>query len=121
MKNTTLLLTAALAMGACSSQPSMDRPGAPGRPEIPRPEGVEPEGLTEMRDTLSAQRSDARSMDNALNLNATPATQYSDQTFLESIFTPIADAMEFVRGILGGGATATANRAAATAAAQATR
>jgi hypothetical protein len=102
MKHAALLLTIVLAAGACSSTPSTDRPGSPDRPEVPRPEGVEPEGLADMRDTIGEQRAEARTQDNALNVHSTSATQYSDQTFFESIFTPVADAMHWVRTIFFG-------------------
>jgi len=102
MKHAALLLTIVLAAGACSSTPSTDRPGSPDRPEVPRPEGVEPEGLADMRDTIGAQRAEARAEDNALNIHPTSATQYSDQTFLESIFTPVADAMHWFRSFVFG-------------------
>ena len=101
MKYAALLLTLVLA-GACSSTPTTDRPGSPDRPEVPRPEGVEPEGLSDMRDTLGEQRSEAREMDNALNVNRSSASTYSDETFLESMFNPVADAMHWVRTIFFG-------------------
>jgi len=116
MKTAALLLTIVLVLGACSSQPSTDRPGSPDRPEVVRPEGVEPAGLADMRDTLGSQRADARAMDNALNLNSTSASPVSDQTFLESIFSPVANAMHYVRSIVFGEAIGPAG-----ASAQATR
>jgi hypothetical protein len=102
MKTSPLLLTALLVLGACSSTPSTDRPGSPDRPEVPRPEGVEPAGLADMRDTLGAQRADARAMDNALNVNSTSATMPSDQTFLESVFSPVANTMQSIRQFIFG-------------------
>jgi hypothetical protein len=101
MRNAALLLTAALAAGACSSQPTADRPGSPDRPEVMRPEGVEPDGLAEMRDTLGAQRAQAREQDNALNLTPTSATP-ADQSFLESIFSPVGSALKSVRNFIFG-------------------
>jgi hypothetical protein len=105
MKNAALLLTVVLAAGACSSTPSTDRPGSPDRPEVVRPEGVEPAGLAEMRDTLGAQRAEARTEENALNVHSTSATMPSDQTFLESIFSPIANTMQTIRTFIFGGQT----------------
>jgi hypothetical protein len=63
-----LLLTAVLLATGCSSAPTTDRPQVPDRPEVQRPDGVEPEGLADMRDTLGEQRSAARERENALVL-----------------------------------------------------
>lgn len=71
-------LTAALLLGACSSQPATDRAVLPDRPEVHRPEGVEPDGLADIRSQLAAQRGEARERDNALNLRAAPMSQTSD-------------------------------------------
>ena len=61
-----VLLTAVLVAAGCSSAPTTERPQVPDRPEVQRPDGVEPEGLADMRDTLGEQRAAARERENAL-------------------------------------------------------
>jgi hypothetical protein len=69
------LLPTVLLLGACSSQPTTDRAVLPERPEVHRPDGVEPDGLLEMRSALAAQRAEARERDNALNMRAAPMSE----------------------------------------------
>ena len=101
MKNRAVLLSAALlasalCCGACASAPSTERPSVD-RPEIQRADSVEPAGLTEMRNSIGDQRAAARDTTNALSLTPNTLSQHPDQTFLESVFSPMADVMQFIR------------------------
>jgi hypothetical protein len=66
MRRTPYLLPLLLVVAACSSAPTTDRPQVPDRPEVHRPEGVEPDGLSAMRDDIGGQRAAARERENAL-------------------------------------------------------
>lgn len=79
---TPLLLLAA----ACASQPSMDRPSVPDRPVAQRPDGLEPAGLTEVRDSISGQRAEARSRENAMLINRSDlSTNPTGPTWYETV------------------------------------
>lgn len=88
-----LLLLAA----ACSSEPTSDRMVVD-RPEVERP-AVEPEGLTEMRDTLAAQRAETREQENALMLHSDSMSTDPTMPWYESILWPIAELMHFLRNL----------------------
>jgi uncharacterized lipoprotein YmbA len=60
------IVLSVLLLAACSSAPTADRQELPDRPEVPRPEGVEPEGLADMRESLADQRAAAREHENAV-------------------------------------------------------
>lgn len=60
---TPLLLLAVVACGSDGPQ----RSHVPDRPQVQRPDGLEPDGVVEMRETLAGQRADSRAaMDAAL-------------------------------------------------------
>lgn len=80
---------------ACSSQPEMDRPAVPDRPEVQRPEGVEPEGLAEMRDSLSEQRTEARARENATIITPNAMGTHPTTPWYESTLNTMADALRF--------------------------
>ena len=61
-----ILPTAVLLLAGCASAPTTDRPQVPDRPEVQRPDGVEPDGLATMRDSIGEQRAAARERENAL-------------------------------------------------------
>lgn len=98
MRRTLPLAAILLVATACASAPSTERPYVPGRPEVPRPEGIESEGLAEVRDSLAAQRTEAREMENVLNFSPTELDALGGPTWYESaIFQPITSVLEFLK------------------------
>lgn len=84
-----------LVVSACASAPSTERSYVPDRPEVPRPEGIESEGLTEVRDSLGEQRSEARELENALNITPTELASALAPTWYETAFSPITSVLGF--------------------------
>jgi hypothetical protein len=82
-----LVAAVAAATSACSSQPTADRPPSPSRPEVQRPDGVEPDGLAEVRDALSAQRAEARELDNTLHLEPNTVSMDPSPGWVETVLT----------------------------------
>jgi hypothetical protein len=94
-----LLLTAVLAAAGCSSAPTTDRPAVPDRPEVQRPDGVEPEGLADMRDSLGEQRAAARERENALVVKPNALQQTSeDATWYENAYSWIGNSVGQIAG-----------------------
>ena len=89
-------LSAALAAG-CSSAPSMDRPQVPNRPEVQRPDGVEPSGLAGIRDSIGEQRAAARERENALNVTPNTLSTTSTTPWYETALWPFAEVLHFLR------------------------
>lgn len=56
-----LLLGVAVGAPGCASE-GPTRPELPDRPTVERPEGLIPEGVTEMREGLTARRSESRDL-----------------------------------------------------------
>jgi hypothetical protein len=98
-----LFLLSCLFLAACSSAPTTDRATLPDRPEVHRPEGAEPEGLAEMRETIAAQRAEARERDNALNFRATPMSQTPNTPWYEDAFEFLGGAVRWAAGVATGG------------------
>jgi hypothetical protein len=90
-----LVVPVVLAAAACSSQPEMDRPSVPDRPEVARPEGVEPEGLSEMRDTLSSQRAEARERENATIISPNSLSTHPTTPWYDSVLGTVESALRF--------------------------
>lgn len=95
MRVATFLLPLALWTAACSSQPEMDRPAVPDRPEVQRPEGVEPEGLAEVRDSLAEQRAEARERENATLITPNEMGTHPTTPWYASVLNPVFDALRF--------------------------
>src|SRR5688572_23614021 len=95
MKNPRLACL--LLLGACASDPTMERSTVPDRPEVQRPEGLEPEGLAEVRNTLAAQRMEARERENTLTLQPNALSTTTETPWYESVFGPFADLLEWLR------------------------
>lgn len=85
-----------LVLGACASTPSTERSYVPGRPEVPRPEGVEPDGLVEVRDSLGEQRSEARELENALSITPTELASGIAPTWYETALSPFTSLLGFL-------------------------
>ena len=98
MRASVLLPVVLAAATACSSQPEMDRPAVPDRPEVQRPEGVEPEGLTEMRDSIGAQRAEARERENATIITPNAMSTHPVTPWYDTVLNTVADAIRFVGG-----------------------
>ncbi len=76
-------------LGACSSQPQAGRPSVPDRPEVQRPDGVEPSGLADIRDELASQRQESRDRENALLLHPDTLTTHPTSTpWYETLLSP---------------------------------
>jgi hypothetical protein len=92
-----LPLAALLALSACSSQPVASRPTLPDRPEVHRPDGMEPEGLADIRDMLAAQRGETRALENATLVQPATLSPHSTTPWYETVFSPFADLLYFLR------------------------
>jgi len=94
-----------LCLAACSSAPTAERQQLPDRPEVQRPDGVEPEGLADMRESLGDQRAAARERENALvmkpNALSTSPTEasWSDEamSWAGGIFSDLVGLLRFLR------------------------
>jgi hypothetical protein len=95
MRRTLPLCAILLLASACASAPSTERPYVPGRPEVPRPEGIESEGLTEVRDAIGEQRSEARELENALNITPTELASGLAPTWYETALSPFTSVLGF--------------------------
>ena len=85
-------------LAACSSQPEMDRPSVPDRPEVQRPEGVEPEGLAEMRDTIASQRAEARELENAAIITPNAMGTHPTTPWYDPVLDTVSDLVMFLAG-----------------------
>lgn len=95
MRASVLLPVVLAAAAACSSQPEMDRPAVPDRPEVQRPEGLEPEGLAEMRDAIGSQRAEARERENATIITPNAMGTHPTTPWYESTLNTVSDALRF--------------------------
>lgn len=93
----TFLCAALLALSACASQPSADRSTVPDLAAAQRPDGVVPDGVTEVRDTLAAQRAETRAQENALNLRPNTLSATPAMPWYESVLSSVADVLQFIR------------------------
>jgi hypothetical protein len=101
MRATALLPVVLAAAAACSSQPEMGRPSVPDRPEVQRPEGIEPEGLAEVRDTLGAQRAEAREMENATLISPNALSTHPTTPWYESVYDTVGNTLGSAMRFLG--------------------
>ncbi len=100
MTRAAALPTLVLLAAACSSAPTTDRPQVPGRPEVQRPDGVEPDGLADIRDTLGEQRSAARERTDALVVHPNELqTTTEDATWLETAYSWVGESIAQVIGL----------------------
>jgi hypothetical protein len=95
MRKTPALAAILLLVSACASAPSTERVYVPGRPEVPRPEGIESEGLTAVRDSIDEQRSTARDLENALNLTPTQLNALGGPAWYETALSPFTSFLGF--------------------------
>lgn len=103
MKTLTLAPTLALVVclglcGACASAPETDRPAVPDRPEVNRPEGLEPEGLADIRSSIGAQRTAARERSNALMMTPNELSTTSTTPWYETALWPVVQVADLIRG-----------------------
>ena len=98
MRAAALLPVVLAVAAACSSQPEMDRPAVPDRPEVQRPEGLEPEGLAEMRDAIGAQRAEARERENATIITPNAMGTHPVNPWYDSVLDTVSDAVMFLAG-----------------------
>ena len=99
MKTTALTLVACLGLcTACASSPETDRPIVPDRPEVNRPEGVEPEGLADIRSSIGEQRAAARERENALVLTPNELSTTSMTPWYETALWPVVQIADLIRG-----------------------
>lgn len=100
MTRAAALPTLLLLVAACSSAPTTERPSVPGRPEVQRPDGVEPDGLAEIRDTLGEQRSAARERTDALVVKPNDLSQTNDDaSWLETAYSWVGESIAQVVGL----------------------
>jgi hypothetical protein len=95
MRGAASLLVVLVSAAACSSQPAIDRQSVPDRPEVQRPEGVEPEGLTDMRNELSDQRGEARARENAAIITPNAMGTHPTTPWYETALNTVWDALRF--------------------------
>ena len=95
MRAVVFLPVVLATLAACSSQPEMDRASVPDRPEVQRPDGVEPDGLADMRDTLASQRAEARERENATIITPNAMTTHPTTPWYESVFNTVGDVLSF--------------------------
>ena len=95
MRAAALLSVVLAVLAACSSQPEMDRPSVPDRPEVMRPDGVEPEGLADVRDTLGAQRAEARERENATLITPNEMSTHPTTPWYSSVMSTVSSALRF--------------------------
>jgi hypothetical protein len=95
-----VLLTAVLLAAGCSSAPTTDRPQVPDRPEVQRPDGVEPEGLADMRDAIGQQRAAAREQENALVVKPNALNQTTlDEPWYDTAINWVGSSIGQVAGL----------------------
>ncbi len=99
MRAATLLPTVVLVLAACSSAPSTDRSVLPDRPDVERPDGLVPDGLNDMRNSLADQRSQARDMENALMVKPNALSQTpTDSSLTDTLLSPFTGLWHLVGG-----------------------
>ena len=95
MRSAALLPVVLAVLAACSSQPEMDRASVPDRPEVMRPDGVEPDGLADMRDTLAGQRAEARERENAAIITPNAMSTHPTTPWYESVLDTVGSALSY--------------------------
>jgi hypothetical protein len=99
MRAATLLPTVVLVLTACSSAPSTDREALPDRPDVQRPDGLVPDGLTDVRNQLADQRATAREQENALMIKPNALSQTpSDSSFTDTLLSPFTGLWHLLGG-----------------------
>lgn len=90
-----LATVAAAASGPGCASAGPERPVLPGRPTVERPDGLVPEGVTEMRESLAEMRAENRErMDTALVRKTTLSETPTGPTFWDSVGDALGSAVD---------------------------
>jgi hypothetical protein len=86
-----------LALAACASDGTAERPTVPDRPVVERPEGTVPEGLAEVREALADQRAEARARQDAVLVQPNALGTHPTTTWFDSVLDTTADIVGLAR------------------------